>query len=238
MNPKKDSVLDTTPEHPDLQRMLRENYPLLIWVDRRLRFSFDPNKKHRWPEGYFISYLTICLNKILYTWDPEKSKLGYYLDYYARLNVMKDFLKYESESWHLAYKCKKLSPEKFYATKTCQFYEGDLVKNESEPWFPGLLALFSDQDSLWDSLVSNLNDRQRRIIESRFKHKDSLVEIATREQVSKQRVSQLIRKAQEKVRINVLKKPELRNYLQGIFSLEAPISEEARKRKLRFRRVS
>jgi DNA-directed RNA polymerase specialized sigma24 family protein len=223
------------PEHPLFRGMVEQHYRLIWWVDRKLRKWLDPKDCERWPTGYFNGFILDVLNRLLYTWDPTRSRIAGYLYFLARRHVIEEFLQYESETWHMfwdrmtAYPGYKWEVNTEYTYREAQYYLYHIPEAEAETeWTWNVINYFGRPADAVEFLLEGLSVRERSVILRRFICGDTLATIGRDEDVSKEYIRQIQERALNKIRRRVRLSGQFRDFMENELGKPLPEVRESR----------
>lgn len=78
------------PRHPNFDEFFNEYKWMLLSVDTKLRKKIYKMTSRRLEPGYFLGYLTIRLNEVLYKWNPKKGKFSSTFLFKVESNALKN----------------------------------------------------------------------------------------------------------------------------------------------------
>ena len=193
--------------HPNLDRHWNKHKGLVYHWAKKLRTWYGGQRED------YLGYLMIRFNNCLNHYD---SKAGCrFSTYFSRLigdGVLRDFLRYESESWavYVAIRRRRYNdPEKFAAEEhmgvaTFNAYEVEnylyRIPPRDDDYLDEVLKLFESRAALWVFLCRGMDWRNREIVEKRYLLGQGLEEIAEAYSVTKQRIEQILGKSLDNIK--------------------------------------
>ena len=186
-------------KHPDFDTCWEANKGLVWWVCTRVAKTFGGE-----AADYLGTY-ALRLNRCLYGFDPTKGKLTTYFMQRIYEDVLRNFLRYESETRALWWAKEHSTQEALKQLEVeYTFHEaGNMlyrVPEEDAEDMQHILDSFDTIAECWEFFCRGLDGKRRFVVECYYREGLTLEEIGDRLKISKERVRQLRNSALDRIR--------------------------------------
>ncbi len=198
-------------KHPLFDEYWQQYHKLIYWWAAKLSKISKQGGGYLYRRpSHFWSMLIVRLNECLKSYDPAKSAFTSFFGYNI-YGWVDDYEKYDSQHqynywWNRGSKHVKKIGEVTYNLHEVDFYLYR-IPDLDEDWTDEILDLFDTAQDCWNFLTKGLGNRDRLILEKRFKDGTTLTQIGQDLGVCKQRIEQIIDRVKRQIK-NQLKKIE------------------------------
>lgn len=179
-----------SPRHERLDEFWKQ-YRSMLWG-----IAIKLSRMTGHPAEELLPTLYLHMNRTLHSYDEDKAAFSTFYYRFAYAAVFDYWLRYESERRNVAHWARNADAEArrdihvVYGTHEAKNIHYK-IPERMDDWALDIIDCFPSNQACWNFLVRELRDRDKFVLEGRFKYGLSLEVLGRQLMISKQRVRQL-----------------------------------------------
>lgn len=192
-------MIEEREKHPEFDEYWEKHKNFVFWTANKIARKMEADR-----EG-LTGTLTLWFNHLLYSYDETKGKFTTYFFRHSLAVIIREWLRYESESWSVFYHNQNRDEDDVILTdKNFAEHEANYklyrVPEEDMSDIMEVVHFFETVEECWEFMTRSLERRDREILLLYFREDLTLLQIGKKFGVSRERIRQILERAKGKVR--------------------------------------